>query len=74
MAAIIIASVSLIISIAALLLAIRNRRVKEIITREEVVHAPIQHPFTYDEENGLFHLNGGLEVDGSFSCYHSKKK
>ena len=74
MIAIILSSVALVVAIIALVFAVKNHRVKEIITREEIIHAPVQYPFIYDEENGVYRLTGGLEVDGSLSCYHHKKK
>ena len=37
------------ISIAALVVAIRNKG-KEVVTETRIVRAPVEHPFSYDEE------------------------
>ena len=74
MIAIILSSVALVVAIIALVFAAKNHRVKEIITREEIIHAPVQYPFTYDASCEMYRLEGGLEVEGPLSCYHTKKK
>lgn len=74
MIALILSSLALFVAVVALAIAVKNRRVKEVITREEIIHAPVQYPFIYDEENKVFRLTGGLEVEGPLSCYHTKKK
>ena len=73
--------ITLIIAIAALLCACvalivawkKNKdKVTEVIKTEQVVK--VEHPFTYDEEKGVYVLNGDLEVTGGISALKVAKK
>lgn len=73
---IIITIVSLAISIVAIVIAMKKQTVKEVIKTNEVVkveHAPVEHPFTFDKENGVYMLNGNLCVNGSVSAFDEYK-
>lgn len=68
---IIITIVSLAVSVTAIVLAMKKQTVKEVVKTNEVVkieHAPVEHPFTFDKENGVYVLNGDLCVKGSVSA------
>ncbi len=68
-------TVALVISIAALVLGIiaivvaakRKDVVKEVVNKTEVVHAPVENPFVYDEEVKAYKLDGDLYATG-FIC------
>ena len=70
--AILIVSISaLLVSIAALIVAARKRKDVETVTREkvvEVIHAPVDNPFVYDEQVKSYTLDGNLFVTGFLSC------
>lgn len=73
---IIITIVSLAISIIAIVIAMKKQTVKEVIKTNEVVkveHALVEHPFTFDKENGVYMLNGNLCVNGSVSAFDEYK-
>ena len=56
---------------ASLLIAIKERGKKDVVVKETTVkveHAPVEHPFTYDAEKGVYLLDGSLEVSGGLSC------
>ena len=73
---IIITIVSLSASVVAIVIAMKKQTVKEVIKTKEVVkveHAPVEHPFTFDKENGVYVLNGNLCVNGSVSALDENK-
>lgn len=74
--------VALIISVVALVLAImtyakalKNKSVtiKEVVKEVKVEHAPIEHPFTYDEKTDCYTLDGNIKVTG-FACLKTNSK
>lgn len=83
MVAIVIALVALAAGVAALVIALKKQTVikevteKQVVKTEEVttvVHAPVEHPFVYDEENKVYWLNGSLKVSGGVSCLNNEKE
>lgn len=73
---IIITIVSLTFSVTAIVIATKKQTVKEVVKTNEVVkieHAPVEHPFTFDKENGVYVLNGDLCVKGSVSALDDYK-
>lgn len=74
---IIITIVSLAVSVTSIVIATKKQTVKEVVKTNEVVkieHAPVEHPFTFDKENGVYVLNGDLCVKGSVSAIDDYKK
>jgi hypothetical protein len=71
--ALIISVVALVLAIMAYAKALKNKSVtiKEVVKEVKVEHAPIEHPFTYDEKYKCYRLIGSLEVDGSLSCLNN---
>ena len=67
---IIISSLALVIAIVAVVMAIKNKKitVKEITVKQEVIHAPVEHPFVYDEKAKAYRVNGSLYVTGFISA------
>lgn len=64
----IISVVALACGCASLIIAMRESKKQ---TRETVVRvekAPVEHPFTYDDEKRCYTLDGNLEVTGSVSA------
>ena len=69
--AIIIASIAIITAVLAIIMAAKKREVfKE--TTKEIVKESVDIPFTYDESNKVYRLNGSLKVDGSISCINKE--
>ena len=58
------------ISIAALVVAISNKG-KEVVTETRIVRAPVEHPFSYDEEKKVYYLDGELYAK-NVSCLKEK--
>ena len=73
---IIISSLALVIAIVAVVMAIKNKKitVKEITVRQEVIHAPVDHPFVYDEKAKAYRVNGSLYATGFISALNIKKE
>ena len=70
-AILIVSVIALSVSITALIVAARKRKDVETITREkvvEVIHAPVENPFVYDEQVKSYTLDGSLYVTGFLSC------
>ena len=67
---IIISSLALVIAIVAVVMAIKNKKikVKEITVKQEVIHTPVEHPFVYDEKAKAYRVNGSLYVTGFISA------
>ena len=76
MIALILSSVAVVLGIVAVVMAARNKRetVREVVVRQEVVHAPVEHPFTYDEETRAYRLDGSLYAEGFISALDAKNK
>ena len=73
---IIISSLALVTAIIAVVMAIKNKKitVKEITVKQEVIHAPIDHPFVYDEKAKAYCVNGSLYATGFVSALNIKKE
>lgn len=73
---IIISSLALVIAIVAVVMAIKNKKitVKEITVKQEVIHAPVDHPFVYDEKAKAYRVNGSLYATGFISALNIKKE
>lgn len=73
---IIISSLALVIAIIAVVMAIKNKKitVKEITVKQEVIHAPVEHPFVYDEKAKAYRVNGSLYATGFISALNIKKE
>ena len=67
---IIISSLALVIAIIAIVMAVKNKKtvVKETTVKQEVIHAPVDHPFVYDEKAKAYRVNGSLYVTGFISA------
>ncbi len=67
-----IAIIALALAIATLVISLKRQRVvKE--TKTIIEHAPVNHPFTYDEKRKIYTLDGSLKVTGSVSCLERKE-
>lgn len=73
---IIISSLALVIAIIAVVMAVKNKKtvVKETTVKQEVIHAPVDHPFVYDEKVQAYRVNGSLYVTGFISALNIKKE
>ena len=72
--AIVFSIIASVISIVAVVLAIKAGKSKtEVVKETRVVYAPIEHPLVYDEKNKAYRLNGSLKVDGFVSCEEIEK-
>jgi hypothetical protein len=73
---IIISSLALVIAIVAVVMAVKNKKtvVKETTVKQEVIHAPVDHPFVYDEKVKAYRVNGSLYVTGFISALNIKKE
>ena len=67
---IVLGVISLLVSIAALVVAIRNKG-KEVVVETRIERAPVEHPFTYDEEKKAYYLDGELYAK-NVSCLKGK--
>ena len=74
--ALIIACVALVVASVALGLAIKNKNVKTIVEKETVktVAAPIEHPFTYNEKDNVYTLDGNFKAEGGIIAMGITKK
>ena len=73
--ALIVSLIALSASVTALIVAVRKQKTVETVTCEkvvEVVHAPVEHPFVYDEEVKSYKLDGSLYVSGFLSCLNKE--
>jgi hypothetical protein len=48
--------------------------VKEITVKQEVIHAPVDHPFVYDEKAKAYRVNGSLYATGFIAALNIKKE
>lgn len=73
---IIISSLALVIAIIAVVMAIKNKKitVREITVKQEVIHAPVDHPFVYDEKAKAYRVNGSLYATGFIDALNIKKE
>jgi hypothetical protein len=73
---IIISSLALVIAIVAVVMAVKNKKtvVKETTVKQEVIHAPIDHPFVYDEKAKAYRIEGSLYATGFVSALNIKKE
>ena len=77
MTAIIIASAALVTAIIAVVISLKRQKVTERIVEKEtvkVVHAPVEHPFVYDEETGFYRLDGSLYATGALAALDKQNK
>ena len=73
-AAIIIASIALIVATVAIIMVAKKREVIKETTVEVVKEsAQADNPFTYDEKGKVYRLNGSLKVEGSLSCINKEE-
>ena len=73
---IIISSLALVIAIIAVVMAVKNKKtvVKETTVKQEVIHAPVEHPFVYDEKAKAYRVNGSLYATGFIAALNIKKE
>ena len=64
---------SVIALICGIIAVVKSGKVKEVVTEQKIIRAPIEHPFTYDEKNKTFVLKGNLYVDGGLACINEVK-
>lgn len=70
---VIIAIIAMAVAIAALAISLKRQKVvKEKNTVIE--HAPMDHPFYYDEKRNTYCLDGNLNVTGSMSCLKKEEE
>lgn len=66
--AIIIAIVAVVIAIIAIVVAKKSKNFTEVVNKTIIEYGPVEHPFTYDEKEETYRLNGNLKVDGSVAA------
>lgn len=66
--AIIIAIVAVVIAIISIVVAKKSKGFKEVVNKTLIEYGPVEHPFTYDEKEKTYRLNGNLKVDGSVAA------
>lgn len=72
MIAVILSIVAIVTSSVGIGISISRRRVvKEVTT--VIKYAPVEHPFTYDDEKKSYVLDGNLETTGSIACLKKKE-
>lgn len=73
---IIISSLALVIAIIAVVMAVKNKKtvVKETTVKQEVIHAPVDHPFVYDEKAKAYRVDGSLYATGFVCALNIKKE
>lgn len=74
---IIITIVSLAVSVTAIVIATKKQTVKEVVKTNEVVkieHAPVEHPFTYNEKDNVYTLDGNFKAEGGIIAMGITKK
>lgn len=72
MVAIILSVIAIVMSGVGIGISISRRRVaKEVTTL--IKYAPVEHPFTYDDEKKSYVLDGNLETTGSIACLKKKE-
>lgn len=72
----ILSVIAVVNAVIALVIASKKQEVVEVVTKEKTVkveHAPVEHPFTYDESKHAYTLNGDLEVTGGITCLKEKE-
>ena len=77
MVAIIIASAALVTAIIAVVISMKRQKVTERIVEKEtvkVVHAPVEHPFVYEEETESYRLDGSLYATGTLAAMDKQNK
>ena len=77
MTAIIIASAALVTAIIAVVISLKRQKVTERVVEKEtvkVVHAPVEHPFVYEEETGFYRLDGSLYATGALAALDKQNK
>lgn len=63
--AIVLAAVAVALSIIAL---VKSGKVVETKVTTKIEHAPVEHPFIYDEQRESYTLDGKFYVTGSITC------
>ena len=70
----IIAVIALVVGIVALVVAIKkNSKTVEVVKEQKVIYAPVEHPFTYNEKEKSYYLDGSLKVKGQVKAAAEKK-
>ena len=68
--AIIISAVAVVLSIIAI---VKSGKVVETNVTTKIEKAPVEHPFTYDEQLKTYVLDGSLYVTGTIGCPKKKE-
>jgi archaellin len=63
--AIVLAAVAVVLSIIAIM---KSGKVVETKVTTKIEHAPVEHPFIYDEERKAYTLDGNFYATGSITC------
>lgn len=74
MVALVIAILAFIISVIALVIALKRKNQTTVVTKTEVIHAPVDHPFVYDEKAKAYRVNGSLYATGFLSALKINKE
>ena len=72
MIAIILAAAALVIAAIALVFAVRNKKTVEVVKETKIVHAPVEHPFIYNDKEKQYFLDGSLKCSGTLSCLEKR--
>lgn len=68
----VISVLALAVAIVALVISFKKQTVKVVKETQTVEKTPLKSPFSYDEKNKVYELDGSLLVKGSVSCLASK--
>lgn len=63
--AIILAALAVVLSIIAI---VKSGKVVETKVTTKIEHAPVKHPFIYDEQKKAYTLDGNFYATGSITC------
>ena len=70
----ILAIIALAFSVIAVVVAfVKGGKTTEVVKEQKVIYAPVEHPFTYNEKEKSYYLDGSLKVKGQVKAAAEKK-
>lgn len=70
----ILAIIALVFSVIAVVVAfVKGGKTTEVVKEQKVIYAPVEHPFTYNEKEKSYYLDGSLKVKGQVKAAAEKK-
>ena len=75
MVAIILSAIALVVGFIALAIALKKQTMKVLKETKTIIeHVPVDHPFIYDAQRGIYTLDGNLKVNGTLSCLEKEEQ